>query len=190
MHWSTAWSVFGLVLAGAAWGFLRRRSGDDGWRAVDPWGADLVDRIRASVETLTRESLLQRLPGSLEASLGRDLSELTRSALPELANERARWTRAVLERPGTPAWSAAAASLRASDANLRELVDRLERLELELLAAPVGTGARLDAAEGERFSVWTAVSVSRGIELLVRDLPGSAWGTTGPVSLYRNGLEA
>lgn len=190
MHWSTACCVFALVVAGAAWTLLRRRSGGDGWRAVDPWGAQLVDRIHASADTLTKGSMLQRLPGSLEASLSRDLSDLTRCALPELAKERARWTRAVLERPGTPAWSAAAASLRASDANLRELVERLERLELELLAAPVGTGARLDAEEGERFSVLTAVSVSRGIELLVRDLPGSAWGATGPVSLYRNGLEA
>lgn len=190
MHWSIICLVVVPLLAGALWAFLRRSTEREAWRASDPRGAELGDRIVACAETLTKGTLLHRLPGSLEVSLKRDLADLTRRLLPELALQRAVWTRAVLDQPGSLTWSAAAAALRDTDAGLERLVERLERLELELLAAPVGSGASLDSAHPGGLLLATAVSVSSAVEHLSRRLPRSTSGDARPVSLYSDGVQA
>lgn len=188
MHWSTVCLVVVPILA-AAWIFLRRSTDHDAWRMTDPLGAELTDRIHVSARTLTEGTLLHHLPGSLESSLKRDLAELTCRLLPELALERGRWTRAVLDQPaGSTAWSAAAAALQESDASFKGLALRLERLELELLAAPVGTGVELLPMRRDGHVLPTAVSVSRDVELLSRRL--RARGVLRPVSFLNHGLEA
>ncbi len=188
MHWSTVCLIFVPILAGAAWVSLRRSTDHDAWLQADPRGAELSDRIHASAQTLTTGTLLHHLPGSLESSLKRDLAELTRRLLPGLALERARWTRAVLEQPaGSTPWSAAAAALQESDVNFERLAQRLEQLELQLLAAPVGTGAEFPPMRGHRYVIATALSVSDGVELLSRRL---SKGRVPPIPLSNNGLEA
>lgn len=190
MHWSIVCFVVVPLLAGALWSFLGRSTERETWRTSDPRGAELSDRILASAETLTKGSLLHRLPGSIEVSLKRDLAELSRRLLPELALQRAVWTRAVLDQPGSLTWSAAAAALRDTDAGLERLVSHLERLELELLAAPVGSGAARAFAQPDGSALETALTISGAVDHLSRRLPRSTPLESRPVSLYSNGLQA